>query len=471
MQQSQAKSAAPGSRHKWLSLLAVGIGTFMSALDGSVVNTILPVIRTYFNSEVASVEWVVTIYLLVVSSLLLTFGRLGDLRGQKTIYISGFLIFVAASASCGLASSVEFLVIARAIQAIGAAMLYANSPAILTKSFPPHQRGQVLGLQATMTYLGLTVGPSLGGWLAQSLGWRSVFYINVPVGLLAFGLSLAYIEAEKLGSRRAEQFDWQGAVLFSAGLVILLLGLNQGHEWGWSSPAFIGCVAASVVILTLFVWIERRNKSPMLDMSLFRIRLFSASTASAVLNYICLYSVIFLLPFYLIQGRGLNPEQAGLLLTAQPIVMAVAAPLSGLLSDRIGSRFLSSLGMAILALGLFLLSRLGPDSPDSSIITSLAVTGLGTGIFISPNTSALLGSAPRQRQGIASGILATARNVGMVLGVGLAGAILTSVTAQHGQGSLFDAVQLGLEVGSGVAVIGLIVSLVRGNKKSVEEGA
>ena len=223
---------------------------------------------------------------------------------------------------------------------------------------------------------------------------------------------------------------------------------------------------SSLVILVLFIRLELRNKSPILDLSLFRIRLFSASTASAVLNYVCLYSVIFLLPFYLIQGRGLNPEQAGLLLTAQPIVMAVSAPLSGLLSDRIGSRLLSTLGMGILALGLFLLSRLGPISPNSQVLSSLAVTGLGTGIFISPNTSALLGSAPRQRQGIASGILATARNVGMVLGVGLAGAIFTSVTAQIGQDALFKAVQLGLEVGAGVAVLGVFVSLVRGNKKS-----
>jgi EmrB/QacA subfamily drug resistance transporter len=452
------------TRGKWLVFLAVGIGTFMSALDGSVVNTILPVIRTFFGSQVTSVEWVVTIYLLVVSSLLLTFGRLGDIRGHKSIYISGFLIFVAASASCGLAPSVEILVISRGIQAFGAAMLFANSPAILTKSFPPDQRGQALGMQATMTYLGLTVGPSLGGWLAQSFGWRTVFYINVPIGLIAFGLSLAFINPEKQEITHHERFDWPGAGLFSAGLILLLLGLNQGNDWGWTSLSFIICLSAAILIMAGFILVERRAVSPMLDLSLFNRRLFSASTASAVLNYICLYSVIFLMPFYLIQGRGLNPAQAGLLLTAQPILMAVSAPVSGLLSDRIGSRLLSTTGMAILSVGLFLLSRLGPDSPNSAILSSLAVTGLGTGIFISPNTSALLGSAPRQRQGIASGILATARNVGMVLGVGLAGAIFTSVTSQPGGNSIFRAVQLGLMTGAGVALAGIFVSIVRGNK-------
>ncbi len=200
----------------------------------------------------------------------------------------------------------------------------------------------------------------------------------------------------------------------------------------------------------------------MLDFSLFRSRLFSASTVSAILNYIALYCVVFLMPFYLIQGRGWTPGQSGLILTAQPIVMAVTAPLSGFASDRIGSRLLSTLGMAIMAAGLFLLSRLGPSSPDINILASLAVTGLGTGMFISPNTSALLGSAPRQRQGIASGILATARNVGMVLGVGLAGAIFTSVTAQGGQNTLFDAVQLGLIVGACGAAAGALISSVRG---------
>jgi EmrB/QacA subfamily drug resistance transporter len=451
-----------GSSRKWWIFLAIGIGTFMSALDGSVVNTILPVIRTFFSSDVAAVEWVIVIYLLVVSSLLLTFGRLGDLRGQKTIYVSGFLIFIVSSALCGLAPTVLFLVIARGVQAMGAAMLFANSPAILTKTFPPQQRGQALGMQATMTYLGLTVGPALGGWLAQTYGWRSVFYINVPIGLIAFGLSLAFIPAEKPVGGSLERFDWVGALLFSAGLVTLLLGLNQGHAWGWTSAPILACLISAAALLGAFIWVEARSPWPMLDLTLFRQRIFSAATASALLNYICLYSVLFLMPFYLIQGRGLNPAQAGLVLIAQPLVMAVAAPLSGSLSDRIGSRLLSTLGMAILALGLFLLSRLDGSSPNPAVLAGLAVTGLGTGMFISPNTSALMGSAPRQRQGIAAGILATSRNVGMVLGIGLAGAIFTSVVAQSGDSGLYDAVRLGLLAGCGVAILGAVVSSIRG---------
>jgi len=467
MERQNALTADTFSTHKWWVFLAVGIGTFMSALDGSVVNTILPVLRDYFKSDVESVEWAVVIYLLVVSSLLLTFGRLGDLRGHKGMYASGFLIFVTASAVCGLAPSVLVLVAARMVQAVGAAMLFANSPAILTRSFPPQQRGQALGLQAMMTYLGLTVGPSLGGWLTQSISWRAVFYINVPVGLLGFILSLVFIPADKPEAAHTERFDWPGALLFSAGLVALLLGLNQGHAWGWTSLAVLACAAAALILLGGFLRIEMRTPSPMLDLSLFSQRVFSASTASAILNYVCLYCVIFLMPFYLLQGRGLNPAQAGLLLTAQPIIMAVIAPISGFLSDRIGSRLLSTFGMLVMAGGLFLLSGLKPDSANSAILLGLAVTGLGTGIFISPNTSALMGSAPRQRQGIASGILATARNVGMVLGVGLAGAILTSVMAiQGGNNTLFDAVHTGLLVGAGVALVGAFISSIRGDVKN-----
>ena len=468
MEQQNALTAKSFSTHKWWVFLAVGIGTFMSALDGSVVNTILPVLRDFFKSNVASVEWAVVIYLLVVSSLLLTFGRLGDLRGHKGMYVAGFLIFVGASAGCGLASTVTVLVAARTVQAIGAAMLFANSPAILTRSFPPQQRGQALGLQAMMTYLGLTVGPSLGGWLTQSVSWRAVFYINVPVGLLAFTLSLVFIPADKPAAAQTEHFDWPGAVLFAAGLGALLLGLNQGDAWGWTSPAVLACGAAALILLGSFLRVEMRTPSPMLDLSLFKVRVFSASTASAVLNYVCLYCVIFLMPFYLLQGRGLNPAQAGLLLTAQPIIMAIVAPISGSFSDRIGSRLLATVGMVVMAGGLFLLSSLKPDSANSAILVGLAVTGLGTGIFISPNTSALMGSAPRQRQGIASGILATARNVGMVLGVGLAGAILTSMMASQGAGdqALFTAVHTGLLVGAGVALVGALISLVRGSAKS-----
>ncbi len=451
---------------KWWILLSVGIGTFMSALDGSVVNISLPVIRQAFQSNIAQVEWIVTIYLLVLSGLLLTFGRLGDMRGHKPIYMAGFIIFVSSSALCGLARNLPVLVFFRATQALGAAMISANSPAILTKNFPASQRGQALGLQATMTYLGLTVGPSLGGWLTSQFNWRYVFYINVPVGLLALWLSLRFIPADT-PAQQAERFDLLGAATFMGGLSALLLGLNQGQELGWTSVPILILFATAVALLGAFLWVENRAGSPMLDLSLFRSPVFSLSVISAVFNYICVYSILFLMPFYLIQGRAFSPAQAGLLLTAQPIVMAIIAPISGTLSDRIGARLPGMLGMAILACGVYLLSRLGPSSSSVEVALSLAVVGLGTGAFISPNNNALMGSAPRNRQGIAAGALATARNFGMVLGVGLAGAIFTSIMAR-GQAasdlSLFSATRATFLVTSAVALLGVLTTGVRGDR-------
>jgi EmrB/QacA subfamily drug resistance transporter len=457
----------------WLILLAIGIGTFMTALDTSVVNTVLPLISRTFESGVAEVEWVVTIYLLLLSGFLLSFGRVGDIRGHKIIYLSGFGIFVLSSVLCGLAKWVIWLVMFRTLQAFGAAMLAANSPAILTKNFPSHERGRALGLQATMTYLGLTVGPSLGGWLATRWGWPLVFYINVPVGLAAFLLSWRVIPHDT-NQHPSDKFDLLGALLFLAGLSALLLGLNQGHSWGWTSNPVLGLLIGSGILLTCFIAIERRAESPILDLSLFKLPAFSLTVASAVLNYIGVYSVIFLTPFYLIQGLGLTPAQAGLVLTAQPVIMAVVAPISGSVSDHVGTRLPTIVGMTILGIGLLLLSRLGQESSRFIIMVSLGVVGLGTGIFISPNNSALMGSAPRSRQGIAAGILATARNFGMVLGVGLAGAIFTTVLAHsesvgilssgianNVQLGLYRAIQVSFMVSAGVVFLGVFTTAAR----------
>jgi EmrB/QacA subfamily drug resistance transporter len=452
--------AAGPSAGKWWVLVAVGIGTFMSALDASVIATVLPLLARELHASVAGIEWVTTIYLLVVCGLLLGVGRAGDLYGQKRLYLAGFALFVLGSALCGLAGTAGSLVARRAVQAIGAAMLFANSPAILTRAFPATERGRALGAQGTMTYLGLTVGPALGGWIASAFGWRWVFYINVPIGAVAILLSWTVIADDRPAEVR-ERFDFAGALLFLAGLVALLLALNQGHEWGWGSLPVLAILAGAVGLLAIFVWLERRIESPMLDLALFRSRLFSASTASALLNYICVYSVLFVLPFLLIQGRGLSAQQAGLVLTAQPLVMAVVAPASGALSDRVGSRWLATSGMLVLAVGLVLLALASAGGSLHAIAGALAVVGLGTGAFVSPNNSALMGSAPRHRQGIAAGVLATARNVGMVVGVGVAGAIFTSVLAHGGSAALLHGVQAALYAAAGIAVVGALTSALR----------
>ena len=448
---------------RWLVLVTVGIGTFMSALDGSVVNTLLPVLSHELRTSVAGIEWVTTIYLLVISGILLSVGRAGDLFGHKRLFIAGFALFVIGSALCGQAGSAHELVALRVVQALGAAMLMATSPAILTRSFPTSQRGRALGAQGTFTYLGLTVGPSLGGWLAQAFGWRSVFYINVPVGIAAIALAMRSI-ADDTVRKAEERFDFVGAALFTAGLVTLMMALNQGQAWGWTSGLTLGVMLAALALLTLFVRVELHRPAPMLDLSLFGDRTFSASAVSALLNYSCVYAVTFVLPFLLIQGRGLGTAQAGLVLTAQPIVMAIVAPVSGALSDRMGSRGLATAGMILLAAGLLALGLLVTTGTLWQLAGALALVGLGIGIFVSPNNSALMGSAPRNRQGIASGVLATARNVGMVLGVGFAGAIFTTVLGHAGSPSvgLVAGVRASLLAAAGIALLGAVTSAVRG---------
>src|SRR5919202_4622734 len=349
--------------YRWWVLAAVATGSGMSGLDSSVSNTVLPVIADTLNADVAAVQWVVLIYLLVVSALLLSAGRLGDVRGHRGVYVSGFGLFIASSAACAAAPSVGWLIAARGIQAVGAALLASNSPAILTSMFPESRRGQVLGLQGMAVYLGLLIGPSLGGFLTTGFGWRSVFLINVPVGLVGLLLSLRVIPTDARRAPSGERFDVAGAGTFALGLVLFILGLNQAPAWGWTSPLLLGCLAAAAASLATFLWIERRTPGPMLDLNVFRHRLFTAGVTSATLTYVATFAMGFLLPFYLIQARGLSPAEAGLVLTAVPILMPVLAAVSGAWSDRIGSRVPATAGLLMIAMALLLLSRIRLDTP------------------------------------------------------------------------------------------------------------
>lgn len=459
-----AADAFASPTRKWSVLAAVGVGTFMSALDASIVNALLPTLRRALGASVAGIEWVLTVYLLVVSGVLLVVGRFGDLRGHKDVYLAGFVGFVASSALCGLSPTVGWLVASRGLQALFAAALFANAPAILTASFPPSERGRALGLQAVMTYLGLSVGPGLGGLLARHLGWQSVFYVNVPIGAFAFWLGQRNIPRDRPAGT-PPRFDVAGAILFFVGLLSLLLALNQGHVWGWGSPAILVLAAVAVVALWAFFALERRLPEPMLDLSLFRSRVLTGAVFSAMVSYLAQFASLFLLPFYL-QWRGLAADRAGLVLMAQPVVMMLTAPFAGAISDRTGTRGPIVLGLSLLGLGLLGLSFLGPDTPFSLVVLGLAVSGAGFGAFIAPNNSRLLGAAPPNRRGIASGVLAGARNVGMVLGVGLAGAVLTTILERRGAEAIPLGVSVALRVVTGITLVAALTSWLEGNTPS-----
>lgn len=452
-------------------LLSVGLGTFMSALDASVVNTVLPVIRTAFGAPVESIQWVVTTYLLVMGGLLLTFGRLGDLRGHRRVYLAGFGFFLPASVLCGVSPSVGILIAARVLQGVGAAILVSNSPAILIGSVHPSRIGQALGLQAAMTSLGLALGPSLGGWLTDRWGWRAIFFMNVPFGLTALYLGLRHIAGDARTPPRDERFDIAGASLFIGAFLALQFALNRGNAWGWNSPSTIGLFAGSAMLGFLFLRQERNTGSPMLDLDLFRNRLFSFAAGSALLNYVCMAGILFLVPFYLIQGRGLSAARAGIFMTLQFLTFVVIAPVSGRISDRIGSRMPATAGMAVTAVGLFLLSAMDGDSPFLLTITGLVVTGVGMATFVTPNNSEMLGAAPNGRKGIASGILATARLVGLSTGIGMAGAILTGFVGHHpGHGMppdrIYKAVHLAFMAAGSIAAGGIFLTAARGKGRS-----
>jgi EmrB/QacA subfamily drug resistance transporter len=416
-----------------------------------------------FGTDVSAVQWVVTVFLLVQSGLLLTFGRLGDLYGHKRVYLAGLVVLIVGSALCGAMPTTATLVAARVLQGIGASMAIASSPAILTQVFPPEQRGKALGIQGTLVYLGLATGAPLGGWLTDLFGWRSVFYANVPIGVLALVLGLRALKGAEPSETR-ESFDLAGAAIYVFGLVALLLALNRGHAWGWTSPLVLGSLALGVLLLAAFAVVERRVPSPMLDLGLFARRSFTAPVVSALLNYGSSIATTFLLPFALIQGRGLTPGQAGLVLTCQPLVMALTASFSGALSDRVGARVPATLGMVVLALGLFALSQLGIGAPAWLIAAVLAIVGLGVGLFTSPNNSALMGAVPAQRRGVASGVLSTARTLGMLLGIGLAGAVYATTLSLGGSedpDAVVRAANVGLLVASGLALVGAVTSAVR----------
>lgn len=414
---------------KWLVLSAVSVGTFMATLDGSIVNISLPDIQQRFGISIATVEWVVVAYLLTIGAVLLPFGRLGEVLTFRRVYLTGFAVFTISSILCGAAPSAEILVAFRVAQGVGAGMLMAMGPAIVARTFPAHERGRALGLNAISVSIGLSVGPALGGFLTEFGTWRAIFFVNAPVGLFAILWAARVLPAEEPSGR--QRFDVRGAVLASAAVLAFLLALNQGEAWGWASPAIVVLLAAAVVGGVAFVLLELGTIQPLVDIALFRIRAFAAGNACAVFAFAGLFMATFLLPFLLEDALGYAPLEAGLLITPIPISMAVVAPFSGTISDRIGPRAPATLGLAVVAVGLLTMTQLPTDFGVLDLMWRLVLIGVGMGLFVSPNSSAVLGSVPRPRIGTASGVLAQARIDGQAFGIALSGAIVAIRTPIH----------------------------------------
>ncbi|MDE3230750.1 MAG: DHA2 family efflux MFS transporter permease subunit, partial [Chloroflexota bacterium] len=391
--------ATPAARppvNKWVVFSIIAIGVFMSTIDSSIVNISLPTIATFFGVPLSgAVEWVVIVYLVVIAATLLTIGRLADITGRKAIWATGLAIFTLGSALSGASPTLGFLIGARAFQAIGGSLLFAVSAAMLVAAFPASERGRVLGMNALVVAMGVSVGPTLGGFITEFMNWRWIFYVNVPLGVIGFIATLRLLrEPPRQGQGR---FDPVGAALLTIGLAAITLGLSFGQEWGWTSHSLIATLVIGVAALIALVIAEKLVPSPIVPLGLLRDRVFASANLSLVLSFLALFAVSFMMPFYLEQLRDFSLIESGLLMTPLPLTIAIFAPFSGRLADRIGTRWLAASGLAIACVGLVFISQLRADSSITDIIWRLAVIGFGQALFQSPNNSALMGSAPRRR--------------------------------------------------------------------------
>ena len=460
------------NQYKWLAMLAASIGTFMATLDASIVNVSLPTIMRSLHTDLPTVQWIVSIYLLIITGLLLTLGRLADLIGRKPIFIAGLAIFTIGSLFCGLSRHIYLLIGFRGLQAIGAAMIMANGTAIVTDAFPRAERGKAMGMIGTVVATGLTFGPALGGFLIAAWGWPLIFFINLPVGVIGIAIAARVLRSQS--KDHEVYFDLPGALLLMVSLVSVTLTLSEGPEKAWFSPYVLSLFGAFVVFGIAFLIRQRSTEHPLINLNLFRNRLFAAASVSAFINFAATFSVVFLMPFYMSQALGYPPAKIGLTLTAVPLTTAVISPISGLLSDRIGSRALGSIGLAIGSVGLILISRLGAHPSHLQVILSLVIVGFGSAMFQSPNTSAIMGSVSGDMLGIASGMAATMRNLGMVTGVAISSAVYTSLSMRYipefgslmGQVMAFRAAYL---VSAAICAVGVITSAMKGSRVGSEQ--
>jgi len=461
----------PDPMYKWRAMLVVSIGIFMATLDASIVNLALPTLTDYFNTDIATIEWVILSYLLTVTTLLLTLGRLSDMYGRKPMFLAGLLTFTLGSGLCSLSASADQLIVFRVVQGLGAAMLMANSTAIITAVFPQTERGKALGLTGTVISIGYITGPALGGFLIYWIGWQSIFYINIPVGLLGTVYAFKTLKPDQV--HVSQKFDILGAILMFLSLISLVLAITQGQVLGWDSPVIIALSILFAVFLAGFVIVEKRADQPIVELSLFQNRPFSASNASGFLSFVAMFAVMLLMPFYMEKILGYNPSHVGMAFIAVPLVMAMVAPVSGWISDRTNSFLLSSLGMAVFCLALFLLGNLDQDATYLDIVIRLGMIGLGMGLFQSPNNSIVMGSVPKDRLGIAGGMLGMVRNLGMVTGIAISGAVLTSgLQSNQTAGLVYEAAFLGgfhdaFMVAAVVCSVGIITSLMRGKRGKI----
>ena len=409
-------------KNKWPILLIVVMSTFMATLDSSIVNVALPQMARALDVDTAQIQLVVTSYLIVIVGIILIFGKLGDMLGKTRIFTFGIAMFTLGSLLCGIGSSFPVLIGARIIQAVGAAATMANNQGIITQVFPATERGKALGLTGTSVALGSLVGPGLGGIIVGAASWEYIFLINVPVGVVVLFFAIKLLP--RSNKKVTDRLDILGAALFMFSIVPLFVALGQVPSLGFTNPLILSAFVVSVLSFIAFIVVEQKRENPLISLSIFKNKLFSLSIFCAFITFVGLFCNSIIQPFYLQDVMNYAPEQAGLIMMIFPLVLSVLAPVSGHVSDKIGSELLTFIGLLLISLGLFLMSTLTEQSSLMTMVIFIVILSAGMGLFQSPNNSLIMSTVGRHQLGIAGSINALVRNMGMVCGIALATTLL-----------------------------------------------
>ncbi len=459
------------SRRNWI-LFSTCIAVFMATLDGSIVNITLPVISQYFSVSINSIQWVVTAYLLTISCLLLLWGKISDIHGRKILFVVGLGVFTLGSLLCGLSNSYPMLIMSRVVQAIGASITMALVQGIVTSIFPAGKRGKALGVIGTVVAIGSLVGPSLGGVLVHLVGWRSIFYINIPFGIL--GMLLTMILLKESGEKLEKKtFDVKGSIVFIFSISLMFIGLLSLQDGILSRGLVIGMMVLSILLFILFIRFEKRLENPLLDITLFKNAVFSISLSTVYIFFLAMFAYIFFMPFYLQYVLKLDILTAGLIMSVYPITTGIVSPVSGWMSDKKSHIPLNMIGLSINTLALVLLSFLNASSSKVQIMGLIIMLGLGSALFQSPNTNAIMSSVSRNKLGVAGSINAFSRNFGMISGTTVSVIIFMFVTKtgiNNMTGGSFDSqlflkgFRVVLQSAAAISFIGVGLSTIRNTR-------
>jgi EmrB/QacA subfamily drug resistance transporter len=459
----RARILAPENR-KWLTLGCVAFALFMVMLDNTVVNVALPSIQRDLGIGLSELQWTVNAYALTFAVLMLTGGKLADFLGRRRVFIAGLVIFTASSLACGLATSGEMLIAARTVQGIGAALMMPATLSIISATFPVHERGLAIGIWAGVSAMALAIGPLVGGLLTQHIDWSWIFFINVPIGVLAI-VAASLLIRESRDTSADQRLDIPGLLTSGIALFALTFALIEANEHGWTSPMILSLFAVAGIGLVAFVLLEMHQRSPMLDLSLFRSGTFAGANIVVLLVFLAMFGVFFFVSLYVQGILGYSAVQAGAIFLPMTVLIMLVAPIAGKLSDRLGSRWLIVSGMLFLATHLLLLSSLDVDSTFWNILPALILGGFGMGLTMTPATAAAIGSVPLAKAGIGSGVLNTFRQVGGALGIAVMGAIVASQIhvvpgAPAFRDQFMDGFSIALRVAAAIALVGGLAAAV-----------